>query len=202
MRVFFSPAVFKKKIMSNIFTLDKIDFLSDEINIDELYEKKQQQDLNQLTLFKKILARAHMQIKLASRQKESPQICWFLVPEMIWGVPKYDHAACIAYVMNKLQMNGFQIRYIHPNLLLISWVHWVPQYVRDEIKTKLGIEVNEFGEKIQEEEAEEEERVPEKSPRGGGGGKKREYTPIHSYRPSGNLIYSDKTMNQLKKKFS
>jgi hypothetical protein len=53
--------------------------------------------------------------------------------------------------MDTLQTNGFQVRYFHPNTIFISWNHWVPSYVRNEIKKKTGIVVNEYGEKVEEE---------------------------------------------------
>ena len=45
--------------MANIFTLENFTDFSEKINIDELYEKKRQTDLNKLELFKKILNRIH-----------------------------------------------------------------------------------------------------------------------------------------------
>ena len=138
--------------MANIFTLENIDDFSEKVNIDDLYEKKRKQDLNKLELFNKILNRIHVKIKTVSRQKNDEQVCWFLVPETIIGVPKYDHAGCIAYLMNKLQTNGFNVRYIHPNLLFISWNHWVPSYIRSEIKKKTGISLNEYCKKIESED--------------------------------------------------
>ena len=53
--------------MANIFTLENIDNFSEKISIDELYEKKRQQDLSKLALFNKILNRIHVRIKTASR---------------------------------------------------------------------------------------------------------------------------------------
>jgi hypothetical protein len=38
--------------------------------------------------------------------------------------------------MDKLKTNGFNVRYIHPNLLFISWTHWIPGYIRTEFKKK------------------------------------------------------------------
>ena len=116
--------------MSSIFTLDNINDFSDKLNIDDLYETKKQQDIVKLELFNKMLNNVHKKIKLISRQRIDNQICWYLVPETILGVPKYDQASCIAYLMDKLKTNGFNVRYIHPNLLFISWMHWVPSYVR------------------------------------------------------------------------
>ena len=59
--------------MSSIFTIDNLEDFSEKINIDELYEKKRQQDLNKLALFNKILNRVHVRIRTVSRQKVDEQ---------------------------------------------------------------------------------------------------------------------------------
>ena len=64
---------------------------------------------------------------------------------MILGIPAYNQSTCIAYIIDKLQENGFNVRYTHPNMLFISWSHWVPNYVREEIKKKTGVIVDGFG---------------------------------------------------------
>ena len=120
----------------------------EKINLDELYEKKQEQDKNKLFTYNKILTRIHEKIKLTSRQKCNQQFCWFVVPEIILGVANYDHAGCIAYIVDKLQENNFMVRYTHPNLLLISWLHYVPNYVRTEYKKKTGTAIDELGRPI------------------------------------------------------
>jgi hypothetical protein len=203
--------------MANIFTLENIEDFSEKVNIDELYEKKRKQDLNKLELFNKILNRIHVKIKTVSRQKVDEQACWFLVPETIIGVPRYDQGACIAYLINKLQTNGFNVRYIHPNLLFISWNHWVPSYVRTEIKKKTGINLNEYGQKIEDEDNNDIKAISNEPSnpndymlnggRGqnieqkGGKGPKKEYTPIKSYKPSGNLVYNDELLNKIEDRF-
>ena len=200
--------------MSSIFTIDNIEDFSEKINIDELYEKKRQQDLNKLALFNKLLNRVHVRIRTVSRQKVDEQFCWFLVPETILGVPKYDQGACIAYLMDKLKTSGFNVRYIHPNLLFISWMHWVPSYVRTEIKKKTGIKVNEYGQRIEEEDEDEDgqktitngssdpnEYLLKQNDNQRGKPQKKEYTPIKSYKPSGNLVYDDDLLNKIEDKF-
>jgi hypothetical protein len=191
--------------MANIFTLENIEDFSEKLNIDELYEKKRQHDLTQLALFNKILNRIHVRIKTVSRQIKDEQFCWFVVPEIIIGVPKYDEAACIAYLMDKLTHNGFNIRYIHPNTLFISWLHWVPSYVRDELKKKTGIIINEYGEKINE-DLEENNTISDvnnlKTPDSKGKQQKKEYTPIKSYKPSGNLVYDENLLSKIENKFN
>jgi hypothetical protein len=205
--------------MANIFTLENVDDFSEKINMDDLYEKKRQYDLNKLELFNKILNRVHVRIKTTSRQKIDEQFCWFIVPEIILGVPKYDQGACIAYIMDKLKTNGFNVKYIHPNTLFISWMHWIPSYVRTELKKKTGIEINEYGVKVVESETEKNRLLYEpKNPNdyilnlkefdsgvnteNNGKNNKKNYTPIKSYKPSGNLIYDEELLNKMENKFN
>ena len=178
--------------MSNIFTLENVQDFSEKLNIDELYEKKRQYDLNKLALFNKILNRVHVKIKTTSRQKFDEQFSWFVVPEMIIGVPKYDQGSCIAYIIDKLKENGFNVRYIHPNTLFISWIHWVPSYVRTELKKKTGIIINEFGEKMGQEGEDPEEGKLVKT--------KKDFdikdTNDFMLRPSTNIVEEDKKQKQ------
>ena len=187
--------------MANIFSLENFSDFSEKINIDDLYEKKRQLDVSKLELFKKILNRIHVRIKTTARQNIEDKFCWFVVPEVIIGIPKYDQAACIAYIMDTLQTNGFQVRYFHPNTIFISWNHWVPSYVRTEIKKKTGIVINEYGEKIKDDNAQEAALEPSlhnldiqqiKN--------SKKYTPIDSYKPSGKLVYSEDLLNKIENK--
>jgi hypothetical protein len=198
--------------MANIFTLENIKDFSEKINIDELYEKKKKYDLNKLELYNKLLNRIHVRIKTVSRQKIDECFCWFVVPEIMIGVPKYDQGACIAYLIDKLKDNGFNVRYIHPNTLFISWLHWIPSYVRTELKKKTGISIDEFGRKIEEEQEETNtgydttnpnELILNKNTDNHQKNKlvKKEYTPIKSYKPQGNLVYDDELLNKLEDKF-
>jgi hypothetical protein len=201
--------------MANIFTLENVADFSEKLNIDELYEKKRQYDLNKLELFNKILNRVHVRIKTTSRQKMDEQFCWFIVPEIIIGVPKYDQGACIAYIMDKLKENGFSLRYIHPNTLFISWAHWVPSYVRTELKKKTGIVVDEYGKKVGEEEekalklenANPDEMMfqfKDSSSTSNGNNQKpqKKFTPVTSYKPSGNFLYNDELLSKIEDKFN
>ena len=195
--------------MANIFTLENIEDFSEKLNIDELYERKRHHDLNKLELFNKILNRIHVRIRMTSRQKIDEQFCWFVVPEVIIGVPKYDQGSCIAYLLERLADNGFNVKYIHPNTLFISWGHWVPSYVRRELKKKTGIVVNEYGVKVDE----QNKQITSSSDNSYGLPLlttkdivkpvtiKKDYTPIKSYKPSGNLVYDDELLNKIEDKF-
>lgn len=184
--------------MDTIFTLGDEES-NGKMNLDELYEKKQKHDLNTLNIYNKILNRIHTKIKNISRQNITTQFCWYVIPEMIIGVPKYDHGACTAYIIDKLNSNGFVTRYTHPNLLFISWKHWVPSYVRNEIKKKTGVTIDGYGNKITEEEKNKTKEISNpnellmhnpKLSSSITSQKSKEFKNINSYSPSGNLIYN------------
>ena len=195
--------------MANIFTLENVADFSEKLNIDELYERKRQHDLNQLGLYNKLLNRIHVRIKTTARQKIDEQFCWFIVPEIMIGVPKYNQAACIAYLVDKLKENGFLVQYIHPNTLMISWKHFVPSYVRNEIKKKTGVIIDEHGNKVGDNSEENEPILIENAmfnkPKDTVANKtqnQKKFTPINSYKPQGNLVYNNELLNTLENKFN
>jgi ABC-type antimicrobial peptide transport system permease subunit len=182
-----------------------------KLNLDELYNKKQQQDLNVLNNYNKILQRIHNKIKFVSKNIVNDNCCWYLMPEMVIGVPKYDYKDCTAYTIDKLRANGFIVRYTHPNLLFISWKHWVPTYVRNEIKKKTGNVVDEYGNIINNDDkntnitsAMENKDANDnllfsnnKQVKNVNTSSNKEYKDIKSYKPSGNLIYNNSLLEKL-----
>ena len=197
-----------------------------KINLDELYDTKKEKDLQKLQVFNRILNRIHTKIKMTSRQKINSNFCWYVVPEVMLGIVNYDRVMCISYIIAKLEENDFQVRYTHPNLIFISWGHYIPTYVRTEFKKKTGISIDEHGNK--------KEDGNDNSEEGGGGGGgirlitnsgggdnanidhtllnrnktsatlsanpnlvKKEYKPINSYKPTGNLVYSNDFLKKI-----
>ena len=146
-----------------------------KLNLDDLFEYNKTQNVNTIKTYHIILERIHARIKTASRQKIENQCCWYVVPEFMLGVQRYDLHEAIAYIINQLNENGFQIKYTHPNLLFISWAHWVPDYVRVEYKKQTGIAIDGFGKEIKQEVVEPKKSIIKST---------------SSYKPSG-LIYAD-----------
>ena len=180
-----------------------------KLNMDELFAKKQQQDLNLLNNYNKILVRIHNKIKYVSRQLINDQCCWYVMPEMMIGIPKYDYKDCTAYVIEKLRENGFVVRYTHPNLLFISWKQWVPGYVRSEIKKKTGNDVDEYGNIIDKTRTNNNDNDPldkdnynnlftnNKTVKTAREKTNTDFKDIKSYNPSGNLIYGNNLLKKL-----
>jgi hypothetical protein len=184
-----------------------------KLNLDELYNKKQQQDLNVLNNYNKILQRIHNKIKYVSKNIVNDNCCWYLMPEMVIGVPKYDYKDCTAYTIDKLRANGFIVRYTHPNLLFISWKHWVPTYVRNEIKKKTGNVIDEYGNIINNDDNNNNTNMTNalenkdakdnllfsnnKQIKNINTSSSKEYKDVKSYKPSGNLIYNNSLLEKL-----
>lgn len=197
--------------MTHIFTLGDEEEVS-KLNLDELYEKKREQDLNRLAIFNKLLARIHNKIKITSRQNTKDQFCSFIVPEVMIGIPKYDQGECIGYLLDQLNDNGFNTRYIHPNCIFISWANWVPSYVRTEIKKKTGVAVDGYGKIVEKKTKDSNEDVEPEDINSlmltGGGqnnqtksiSKKKEYTSIGNYKPQGNFIYNEDMLKKVSDK--
>ena len=197
-----------------------------KINLDELYDTKKEKDLQKMQVFNRILNRIHTKIKMTSRQKINSNFCWYVVPEVMLGVVNYDRVMCISYIVAKLEENDFKVRYTHPNLIFISWGNYIPTYVRTEFKKKTGISIDEHGNKKEEGNENSEEggsggggiRLITNS----GGGEnanidhtllnrnktsaassanpnlvKKEYKPINSYKPTGNLVYSNDFLKKI-----
>lgn len=180
-----------------------------KINIDDLYQKNQRRDVKQISIFNKILNRIQKRIQFTSRMKRNDKHIWFVVPEYIFGEPVYDKGDCIAYVISKLEDNGFHIKYVHPNTLFVSWENWVPSYVRAELKKRRGIIVDEHGNVVATKEDEEKEENMDYSlfndrskedPNTKGKKEQKQYTPIGTYKPTGNLVYNQELFDKLEKR--
>ena len=196
-----------------------------KINLEELYDKKKTYDLSKLSVYNKILNRIHEKIKITSRQKVDTQFCWYVIPEIILGVASYDRASCISYILEELTNNGFVVRYTHPNLILISWKHYIPSYVRTEFKKKTGIIIDEHGNRVDELDEYGNlippsqaihtplsgntldpfnmgltRKINSKNPTDTTN--KKEFKPINDYKPTGNLIYGKEFFKKIEDKFS
>lgn len=191
-----------------LFTTDEE--TTKKINIDELFEKNQRRDLKQISIFNKILNRIQNRITQTGRNKLNEKHVWFTVPEYIFGEPVYDNAECIAYLVAKLETNGFFIKYVHPNTLFVSWSHWVPSYVRSEYKKRTGKNISSNGvitepdneDDIQEQSDGVNSKILNTRTVDNTGKSAKKFTPVTKYKPTGNLVYNPEYFEKLEKKVS
>jgi len=192
----------------NIFTLSDENDLTDKINLDDLFEKKREIAENKLQLYNKILNRIHTKIKITSRQNQGKeQFCWYLIPEMMIGVSRYNVAECTGYILRKLRENDFVVRYTNPNLIFISWQHWVPGYVRQEYKKQTGQTIDGFGNEVKDANKEaNESNDPNNLLLNNSDNsikidknKNKDYNSVKNYKPSS--IYNNDLLQKIQDKF-
>ena len=129
----------------------------------------------------------------------------YIIPEFILGIPRYDISECTNYVINQLTENGFQIKYTYPNLLFISWQHYIPKYQRSDIKKKTGIIIDGFGNVIDKSVKNQRDNtnpnsflLMDKNIKTTDGKKsEKNFKATSSYKPTGNLIYNPKLIEKI-----
>jgi hypothetical protein len=192
----------------SIFIKTDEDDVVQKMNIDNLFAKKQRRDMKQLSIYNKLLNRVHKRINTVARSRSNDTHIWFNVPEYIFGEPVYDNADCTGYLVAQLETNGFYVRYMHPNTLFVSWKNWVPSYVRNEIKKKTGIVIDEKGnivKKSSENSDDEDEDVNSimlKDKSNSNAKPQKQYSDANNYKPTGKLVYNPEMFETIEKKVS
>ena len=137
------------------------------IDINDLHRKSREQRENKIKIYDEVLKKGHHRIKLVSELAPMTQWCFFMIPKVMFGMPLYNLAECVEYLVKMLSENGFKVAYTHPNLLLITWFESdtpgkypsITQFAATQNKYKPGSSSNQGN-----------------------------YRSIDSYKPSGNLI--------------
>ena len=175
--------------------------MTEKVNLDDLYKTKKHTFDHKIKIYDKILNRIHKKIKTTARNRNSECFCMYVIPEFILGIPKYDITLCTTHIIDKLEKNGFKIKYTHPNLLFISWNHYIPYYERQEYKKKTGINIDGFGNVITKKSKKKESgninnlllKNSEKPVKV----KKTDFKDISSYKPTGKFIYDKETIKTI-----
>jgi len=89
------------------------------LNIDALFEEADKKYLNRLKLFDDILVQIHNRIKYHSKNKWF--YCTYSLPEFLIGKPLYKIVELRKYIIDSLKRDKFDVMYMHPNFLFISW---------------------------------------------------------------------------------
>ena len=142
-----------------------------QLNLSDLFKTSNKKNLKRLEIFDDILVKCHRRIKYNSSLERT--YCFFQIPEFIIGVPLYKIEELRTYIINSLKTNGFQIMYIDPNWLFISWA--IPGM------KKLVKSSNSGSKKFAKEK------------------NKLKYKSTDNYKPTGSLIYDEQTMMGLSK---
>ena len=99
--------------------------------------------------------------------------------------------------MDKLLDNGFFVKYRHPNLVFISWQHYMPRRQRLEFRNQYGFTIDGFGNRVKKKEPGKPSATPTdpntlilKKPNVPLTIKKKDYKQVTTYKPTGNFIYN------------
>ena len=104
------------------------------LNINSLNNVRDQKEINKYQIYKKVFNRCYHRIKTISQKGDSFGV--FVIPEYIFGIPKFDNLSCANYIISKLKENNFKVMYTYPNLLFISWEHIPSEIYNSNIKSE------------------------------------------------------------------
>ena len=85
-------------------------------DIQKYYDEKQ---LKKKKTYNKIILRITRLMKETAENGKN--MCMYVVPEIILGMPIYNMKECILYIQNILEQKGFQSAHAEPNIILIFW---------------------------------------------------------------------------------
>jgi hypothetical protein len=148
------------------------------INIEELHREQDRKEQNKSEIFVTILEKVHQKIKFTS-QVSKDKFCFYSVPTYVYGLPLFDINSCIIYLTKTLTENGFDIKYTHPNLLLISWLE-KPKKTPNNNSNYNGMNSLQKLEDVRR--------------------RALEYRPTGEYQPSNNFVYDSNSLNTLQQK--
>ena len=88
------------------------------LNIKELHRTIDIKRQNRMKCYEIILEKIHKKIIYTTKREQS--FCIYVIPEYIIGLPMINNNECTEYLIEKLNENGFYVKYTFPNLLYIS----------------------------------------------------------------------------------
>jgi hypothetical protein len=140
------------------------------LDIKDLYSTINEKTIKRLEIYDNVLVKCHKRIKYNSSLERT--YCFYQIPEFIIGVPLYKVTEMRTYIINSLKNNGFKIMYIEPNWLFISWeLPGISKLANTGLKKEV---------KIKED--------------------RNKYKSVDNYKPTGSLIYDERTMLDLSDK--
>jgi len=156
------------------------------INIEELHREQDRKEQNKSEIFVTILEKVHQKIKFTSTVSKD-KFCFYSVPTYVYGLPLFDINSCIIYLTKTLSENGFNIKYTHPNLLLISWLEKPKKTHNNNNNNNSNSNSNYNGLNSLQKLEDVRRRA-------------LEYRPTAEYKPSNNFVYDSNSLNTLQQK--
>ena len=99
--------------------------MQSRIDIDKLLQPRQKIARQRNKTYGKILELAHRRIRYNVLQRPECDWCVFSIPLFVVGLPRFNVDTCTRYCLAKLRANGFDITFVPPYTILISWDKYV-----------------------------------------------------------------------------
>ena len=87
------------------------------------------------SVYEKILFKIYKKIKLINKKRKYNFV--YEVPNYVFGHALYDIKACIVFIIVALRKKNIQVKYINPNLLVISWENIILNSYKNLKTTKI-----------------------------------------------------------------
>ena len=91
------------------------------MNIKDIHAIQERRLKRQMESFEIILSNCFKQIRKQVEMFPSKMFFYFDVPEFMLGYPLYKLEDCLMFLVENIKNNGYQVQYIFPRILLISW---------------------------------------------------------------------------------
>jgi len=98
----------------------------------QLFERRVARDTARLRAYEQVYKQIELRIRSTAELPSNPNYVLYTVPPFILGLPAMDMQDCIVYIVHKLRMSGFEVKFTYPNLLYISWKHYEQEYMREQ----------------------------------------------------------------------
>lgn len=91
------------------------------LSASDVLRQQQAKQSKRQEAFEIILDQCYKKIQKCIQVTRNVFECFYEIPEFIIGYPLYDLSECTVYCYNLLINKGFQVQYIFPRVLFISW---------------------------------------------------------------------------------
>ena len=91
------------------------------LNPSSLYKEEAKRDATRIRIYNGVLQQIYNKIKAIARIPGNEKTLWYVVPEFLPGVPRFDIGDAILYIVWNLRNIGYSVEYTHPNLLFVTW---------------------------------------------------------------------------------
>ena len=85
-------------------------------DIQTIYDKKQTKKQD---YYNQIMVKIINLMKKSA--EEGKNMCMYVVPNLIFGMPIYNLDECMLYIISNLKQSGFECTYAVPNIILVFW---------------------------------------------------------------------------------